>query len=141
MESALVDTSIWSLALRTRDPADYLRPWLALFTELLLELRVAIIGPVRQEILSGIREEGKFETLKAALSPLPDLALCQEDFETAAAFFNRARSRGIQGSHADFLICAVAASRSLPILSLDDDFKRYATILPVRLIGPAPRPA
>lgn len=137
MESVLVDTSIWSSALRTRDPAGSLRPWLTLFTELLLELRVTIIGPVRQEILSGIRDQSKFETLKAALSPLPDLALCQEDFETAAAFFNRVGSRGIQGSHTDFLICAVAASRSFPILSLDDDFKRYATILPIRLIGPA----
>ncbi len=116
MESVLVDTSIWSLALRTRDPADSLRPWLTLFTELLLELRVAIIGPVRQEILSGIREQNKCETLKAALSPLPDLALGQDDFETAAAFFKRARSRGIQGSHTDF--------------------KRYATILPSHLIGP-----
>jgi len=136
MESVLVDTSIWSLALRTHDPADSLRPWLTLFTKPLLELRVAIIGPVRQEILSGIREQNKCETLKAALSPLLDLALGQDDFETAAAFFKRGRSRGIQGSHTDFLICAVAASRSLPILSLDDDFKRYATILPIRLIGP-----
>jgi hypothetical protein len=55
----LVDTPVWSLALR-RKPDD-LNPRQRQLTETLAELiregRVQLLGPVRQELLSGIREE------------------------------------------------------------------------------------
>lgn len=49
----LVDTSVWSLALRRKTiPANRFVDEL---NELIKERRVQMIGPIRQEILSGIR--------------------------------------------------------------------------------------
>jgi predicted nucleic acid-binding protein len=127
----LVDTSVWSLALRRRTPAregaiaDELK-------RLVTDYRVAMIGPIRQELLSGIRTEEQYETLRDRLRAFPDQALTTDDDELATRFFNTCRSRGIQGSNTDFLICAVAARRGIPIFSTDRDFEAYAEILEIR---------
>jgi predicted nucleic acid-binding protein len=42
---------------------------------------------------------------------------------------------GIQASHTDFLIAAVAFRRRLSILSVDKDFMHLAKILPIRMVG------
>ena len=64
-----------------------------------------------------------------------DEALEGADFERAAEHFNTCRTRGVQGSNTDFLICAAAERRGLPILTTDDDFVRFARILPIELHG------
>lgn len=48
---------------------------------------------------------------------------------TAARFFNTCRTHGVQGSHIDFLISAVAANNGFAILTLDNDFSRYAQFI------------
>ena len=60
------------------------------------------------------------------------------DFEEAAHVFNRCRSKGIQGSNTDFLMCAVASRRDLSIFTTDDDFRTFRRILPLKLhkVGP-----
>ncbi|MHC5725586.1 MAG: PIN domain-containing protein [Nostoc sp.] len=50
----IVDTSIWSLALRRNYKVDD-SPYVAVLQELVADGRVALLGAVRQEILSGIR--------------------------------------------------------------------------------------
>jgi predicted nucleic acid-binding protein len=129
----LVDTSVWSLALRrqvrVRHPAvDELRA-------LIDEGRVAMIGPIRQELLSGIRDPASFERLRRELAAFPDEPLETADVERAAEHFNACRAQGVQGSNTDFLICASAERRQLPILTTDTDFSRYAGILPIVLHG------
>lgn len=94
---------------------------------------VQIIGPVRQELLSGIRSERQFNQLKSYLSAFADLELTSEYFETAARHFNTCRAAGIQGSNTDFLICAVSTMLKLPIFTIDRDFLRFAEILPIGL--------
>ena len=59
----------------------------------------------------------------------------QADVARAAEHFNWCRVQGVQGSTPDFLLCAVAERRNLPILTNDADFTRVAAILPVRLRG------
>jgi predicted nucleic acid-binding protein len=59
-----------------------------------------------------------------------------EDYEEAAAFFNRCRAKGVQGSNTDFLICAAAARRQFAILTTDADFTHFAKLLPIRLHSP-----
>ncbi len=93
----LADTSVWSLALRRKAPFD--NPFVHELNELVKERRVQIIGPIRQEILSGIREEAQFKTLQKHLSAFPDLELVTADYERAATFFNINRRQGIQGSN------------------------------------------
>lgn len=133
----LVDTSVWSLALRRsgalcaedRSLVDEL-------LELIDDVRVAMIGPIRQELLSGISSQAQFETLKEKLQAFDDLPLSRDDYEEAASFCNACRSCGVQGSPTDLLICAVGAGKGMPILTSDKDFERYAEHLPIALHHP-----
>jgi hypothetical protein len=127
----LVDTSIWSLALRRGKPKSA-APVREL-RSLISDHRVHIIGPIRQELLSGIREEVQFRRLENRLAAFPDLPIQTEDYIAAARFFNFCRARGIQGSNTDFLICAVAVRFRLAIYTIDDDFALYAKHIPIAL--------
>src|SRR5439155_23131856 len=74
----------------------------------------------------------------AALPPCADEPLDTADFERAAEHFNTCRARGVQGSNTDFLICAVAERRNVPILMTDADFTRFVKVLPIaRYVRPA----
>jgi predicted nucleic acid-binding protein len=131
----LVDTSVWSLALR-RKPTDLSPAERALtksVRELVGEGRVQMIGPIRQELLSGIRDEHNFRKLRDYLSAFDDPHLRAEDYEEAASMNNACRGRGIAGSAVDFLICAVAVRRNWQVLTTDRDFARYSKVLPLRL--------
>lgn len=132
----LVDTSVWSLALRRRSRLD--DPAAQELRSLIDEGRVAMIGPIRQELLSGIRTHDAFAQLRDHLRPFSDEPLETADFERAAEHFNTCRIRGVQGSNTDFLIAAVAERRNLPVLTTDADFVRFAKLLPIALHG---RPA
>ena len=68
----LVDTPVWSLALRKQSKTEADERAVKELTELVRESRVVMIGPIRQEILSGISDEGKFETLRQKLRAFDD---------------------------------------------------------------------
>ncbi|MGH2584711.1 MAG: PIN domain-containing protein [Dehalococcoidia bacterium] len=131
----LVDTSIWSLALRRR--ARDLNPdeqrLRAEFAELIREGRVVMLGVIRQEALSGISTATRFEQVRTALRTFVDEPILPTDHERAAEHFNTCQSHGIQGSHIDYLICAVAERLAGSIFTTDGDFGRYAAHLPIRL--------
>ena len=131
----LVDTSIWSLALRRNEPLDAHVEVVEL-QELIKEVRVQLIGPIRQEILSGIKGKQQFLKLKKVMAAFPDLPLDSEDFELAAEYFNTLRRQGIQGSNTDLLICAVSIRNNLPIFSNDNDFNHYKKHIPITLHRP-----
>jgi predicted nucleic acid-binding protein len=105
-------------------------------TELIEEGRLAMIGPVRQELLSGVREKAQFDRLRKRQSAFPDLPLDSRHYETAARFYNRCRPKGVQGSHVDYLICAVCHLEKLAILTTDRDFEGYARHPGIRLYTP-----
>lgn len=128
----LVDTAIWSLALRRRSRADA-DAVVSELTALVQDGRVAIIGPIRQEILSDLKDDMQFERLRDHLRAFPDIEITSVDYEDAASFFNRCRGKGIQGSNADFLICAVAARNGFQIFTTDGDFEHYSKVLPIEL--------
>ncbi len=131
----LVDTSVWSLALR-RKPA-------GLSTEekdtretlraLVQDGRAQIVGAVRQELLSGIRVEETFRKVRETLRAFDDPQLGVEDYEEAARMNNVCRARGVAGSSVDFLICAVAHLRDWRVFTTDRDFRRYVKVLPLKL--------
>jgi hypothetical protein len=133
--NVLVDTSVWSLALRRRSHAST-SPLVDLLVELVRDGRAVLMGPVRQELLSGVRTEEQFERLREHLRPFPDLELETADYELAASFSNRCRASGVQGSSVDFLICAIANRRSLGVLTTDKHFERFVKILPLKLVAP-----
>ena len=130
----IVDTSIWSLALRLNNDD---HP--ALVQELrhiIYDHRAQMIGPIRQEILSGIRSKTQFNKLRQHLESFPDLPILTKDYVTAAQFFNHCRSKGIQGSNTDFLICAVAVRNKHSIFTADKDFEMYSQYLEISLHKP-----
>ena len=130
--SILVDTSVWSLALRKKSRSF---PEKDILKQLIIEGLVRIIGPIRQELLSGIVEKKQFDKLKTNLSYFPDLILKTSDFARGADFFNLCRKRAIQGSHTVFLFCAVAYSHDLQIFTTDKDFVQFNKVLPIKLLG------
>lgn len=133
--SVLIDTSIWSLALRRRrrqlnaEQSHLVDEW----RRLIEDGNAVIAGPIRQEILSGIRAKEQFERIQARLSGFDCPNLLNDDFDQAALFYNHLRSKGVAGGSIDLLICAVAYRHKLAIFTTDHDFARYADHLPIRL--------
>ncbi len=130
----IVDTCIWSLALRRNTVEG--NPYIEELKNLIEEIRVQFIGPIRQELLSGIKSKKQFDTLKLHLEAFIDIELESKDYELAAEYFNTARKKGIQGSNTDFLICAISSRRKMPILTTDKDFTNFQSVFPVSLHAP-----
>ncbi len=131
----LIDTTLWSLALRRR-PTDLSALERTLFEEwsrLVRTGEAALAGPIRQEILSGIRADKVCRGLQRNLSAFRYLEIEPPDYDRAAAFFNVCRSRGIAGGAIDLLLCAVASRNEVPIFTTDPNFTHYARHLPIRL--------
>ena len=132
--NVLVDTSVWSLALRRNSPRG--TPAEMELVELIREGRVLMLGAIRQELLSGIRSNEQFKKLRDGLRAFSDIVLEEADYEEAASCFNRCRAKGVQGSNTDFLICAVAIGRNATVLTTDDDFEGFARVLHLNLHRP-----
>ena len=132
----LIDTSVWSQALRRQSAeasSTAQERVVDVLKELIHDSRIAMLGPVRQELLSGVKTPKQFETLQKILSVFSDEPLHSQDYEQAAKNFNQCRQGGVQGSNTDFLICAVSMARGWPIYSLDKDFEHYKKYLPLML--------
>ena len=127
----LVDTCVWSKVLRYKDPDLALTKRL---NDLVNDGRVVLIGPIRQEILSGIANPKQFRELKEILDSFEDVSLGIKHFVRAAEFNNICRSKGVQGSTIDFLICAVASIENLIVFTTDKDFNNYKKYLPIKLV-------
>ena len=134
----LVDTSAWSILLRRaaknlNSAESIIRTELS---ELIREDRARMIGPVRQELLSGVRSEEQFERLRDHLEAYADVDLGTHDYVEAARISNLCRAAGVAGSGVDFLICTVAMKHVWPIFTTDRDFVVYARHLPIHLHEP-----
>lgn len=132
MKGVLVDTCIWSLAFRGKtSQTDTTTEQLK---QLINNNSVRIIGAIRQELLSGYTDKHRFDRLRQKLSYFPNEGILDADYEAAAEYSNFCRSKGIQGSHVDFLICAVAIRAHFSIFTTDKDFSYYAKHLPIKLL-------
>ena len=131
--SVIVDTVIWSLALR-RNALGQNSGITDQLQGLIRNNQVRLLGAIRQEILSGLRTPEQFNRLRDTLRAFPDTALVAEDYELAAEYFNTCRQHGVQGSNTDFLICAVAHRRHDQILTADRDFQHFQAHIPVNLL-------
>ena len=127
----LVDICIWSHALRSKKPE--FEAQVKSLETLIADQRVLIIGAIRQEVLSGYSDLNKFETLKTKLNYFENTPILDEDYITAAKFYNKCRQKGIQGSHIDLFICAVSVRLNVQIFTSDKDFGFYQQHLPIKL--------
>jgi predicted nucleic acid-binding protein len=131
----LVDTPVWSLALRrrTQSPVPREQHAIRLFSQIVDEGRAKLLGPVRQELLSGLREESQFLRLRDYLRAFPDAPLETVDYEEAARGSNACRRAGIANSPVDMLICSSALRHDWEIFTTDQDFPKYQRVLKIRL--------
>ena len=127
----IVDTCIWSQVIRRKKTKN--EKLIHELTELIKDVRIQMIGPIRQEILSGINTKFLFNKVKVYFAAFPDLDLNTIDYEFAAEFYNICRKKGIQGSNTDFLICASAVNWDYEIFTTDKDFISFQRFLPIRL--------
>ena len=136
--TVLIDTTVWSLALRRRreNLSDAQRRVVEEWRRLVLDGRAGIVGPIRQEVLSGVRAPEIFDRLRHHLAGFDCIEIGIDDYDQAARFYNTLRAGGVAGSAVDLLICAVASRVSVPIFTTDHDFLRYAAQLPIRLHEP-----
>lgn len=126
----IVDSDVWSEAFRKKGKEG---PSVLTLRKLIVSGEVIMISPIRQEVLSGIREEEKYVQIRDALRPFLSQKIDEPIYEMAASFFNHCRRNGIQGSHTDYLICACGVAWKSSILTKDKDFTRYANFLPIEL--------
>jgi len=102
-------------------------------TKLIYAEKATIIGPIRQEVLSGYSDIKQYHKLKNKLMYFPNEPIIDEDYLSAAKLSNLCRQKGIQGSHIDFLICAVADRLKMSIFTYDKDFEYYSQLTPIIL--------
>ena len=138
----LVDTPVWSLAFR-RQRSTLAAPDQAIVSEcaeLVRDGRAVIIGPIRQETLSGIREPADFEKVRSKLAAIPDTPLVTADFEEAAKFSNYCRSRGVAATSVDLMLWAITIRLEASLFTTNGDFVRFAKPSKLRLHQP-PNPS
>ena len=136
--NTLVDTSVWSLALRRKagDLSAAEAETVGELRELIREGRARMIGLVRQELLSGIKIAAQFDRLRGVLRSFADEPADTADYEAAAKASNECRAKGVAVSVSDILICAIALSRGWSVFTTDPDFKNYARVLGIKLHAP-----
>lgn len=131
MKGVLVDTCVWSLALRGATPKQ--TDITEKLTRLIDENQVKIIGIIRQELLSGYSDKRSYDKLRKKISYFPNEPVLDVDYEAAAEYSNICRAKGVLGSHIDFLICAVSIRTQFQIFTTDKDFQNYSKHLPISL--------
>jgi predicted nucleic acid-binding protein len=128
----IVDTCVWSLWLRRRNQSLLSSNERQTLTDLRLAVenrQATILGPIRQEILSGIRDAAQFAKTASLLDPFRDEPIEPSDYIEAAKLFNLCRDRGIQCGPVDILICAVATRNQYLILTCDQVLERCIGVL------------
>lgn len=91
----LVDTGVWSSALRRGDKL--LNPEREKLRRVGSARVAEIIGPVRQEILSAVRDQAQFVPLETHLAAFPDVPLLDAGLRDGPAFFQPLPIQGNPG--------------------------------------------
>lgn len=124
----LIDTSVWSLALRKKGAKDIRLLSAIDKLNMLLEHgeRIFLLGIILQEILQGIKKRDDFSKVSDSLSYFPVIEASKEDYIFAAELFNHCQSKGVQASTVDFLIASISINHDCRLLTTDKDFQHIA---------------
>jgi len=96
----IVDTCVWSSVLRRDKIAN--REIEKKLIALILNNDALIIGPIRQEILSGYSDKKKFNELMNKLDAFPNLEIIDDDYILAAEFSNDCRKKAFKAVTSTF---------------------------------------
>jgi predicted nucleic acid-binding protein len=125
--SYLVDTSVWSLALR-RDVPDTTREVAELKRALEAGDEILVTGLVLQELLQGFNRPKAYSQIIEFFSVLPFIVPQREDYIMAAEFRNLYRKKGVQVGTIDALLASLCIERDIQILTTDKDFSQIAKV-------------
>jgi predicted nucleic acid-binding protein len=128
----LVDTSVWSLALRRDSPPD-LPETRALRAALNGGDLVVTTGLVLQELLQGAVRESSRRLITDRFRAISLVQPDREDHVGAADLRNLCRAKGLQIGTIDALLAALCIRRELTLLSTDRDFADAARYCDLRL--------
>lgn len=128
----LVDTCVWSLALRRAHGAGLSarqKQLVSLLEDAIRDGRAVIVGPIRQEILSGVKDAHEFVRLESTLRAFPDQPLDTGDYVEAGRTYNLCRRHGVVCGPVDILLCALALKRGWEILTEDGGLLRCCAVI------------
>ena len=128
----LVDTSVWSLALR-RQTGVVNPEAIALKTIIEQGEDIYLLVIILQEVLQGIRNPKDFSVLKDYLEAFLLIELLREDYIKAAELRNHLMKKGTQVSTIDALIASTAISYGCYLFTTDRDFEYIAQYSKLKL--------
>jgi predicted nucleic acid-binding protein len=130
--SLLVDTSVWSLALRRNAPADV--PEVRALRDALAggEI-VATTGVILQELLQGVVPERARTQIVEMFAALEYHTPSREDHAAAAGVRNTLRAAGVQVGTSDALIAHLAIPGGHNLLTTDNDVRAAARHISLQL--------
>ena len=129
--TVLVDTSVWSLALRRDSPPN--SPEAVQLTKALESELVVTTGLIMQELLQGFLPERTQAEIRRRFSALPAVQPTRDDHVAAADLRNTCRRAGVQLGTIDALIAQLCITYDLELLSADRDFEHAARHCKLRL--------
>jgi predicted nucleic acid-binding protein len=128
----MVDTSVWSLALR-RDPPLVLPHVTVLREALESEALVVTTGLVLQELLQGFTGPRARKDIIEHFGALPMISPSREDHIAAAELRNTCRRAGVQMGTIDALLAQLCIHHGLTLLTSDKDFSHAALHCPLKV--------
>ncbi len=121
----LVDTSVWSLALRR--PLGVVNEEAILLKTIIEQGEdIYLLGIILQEVLQGIRTSKGFLALKEYFKAFPLIDLTREDYVKATELRNQLIGKGRQVSTIDVLIASAAISHRCQLFTADKHFTHIA---------------
>ena len=135
----LVDTSVWSLALR-RDAQVQAPEVQALIDALGGADVVVTTGLVLQELLQGFSGPKDASAIVERFGALALIRPERDDYIAAAGIRNTCRRSGVQIGTVDALIAQLCISNDLTLLTTDQDFTRAAKHCKLKVWPPTGRP-
>lgn len=131
--SVVVDTSVWSMALRRHAPVESNEK--SRLVRLLKDGQpIVLLGVIVQELLQGIRSGRDFARVRDHLDAFEMLILEREDYIAAAELRNVCASGGVSASTIDFQIAAACIRHDHILLTADLDFRHIARCSVLQLL-------
>jgi hypothetical protein len=128
----LVDTSVWSFALR-RDGSVYTPEVMALREALEGPETIVTTGVILQELLQGFSGPKAAAAIIERFAALPLIQPDRQDHIAAAEVRNICRRSGVQVGTIDALLIQLCGRHELTLLSADQDFVHAARHVPFSL--------
>lgn len=130
----IVDTSVWSYALRHRGSMNSHSSVRILKDLIDGDDDIRILGVILQEILSGVRKEADFQRLRDYLLDIPLVEPGRIDYENAARMRNELLGKGVRATTMDSLIASYSIGNGFCLLTADKDFFDIAKFIDLKLL-------